>query len=242
VAIVGKQFKAALCIAWNTECARLPSGKDCRSGCFSFIAILAQDFANYWNHRAMHLKWLWPVHAIHHSESCRQRPLTTYRIHILEALVDVGLLYHFCWTWLGMARRRNWYRPRYFLTFHNVYVHINVDWGHGPACACLIASPRFQPAGTMPMCRRPTARNLANVFPLFDWMFGTYRVPGPCNAPVGAAGIPRNDVVEANIVAAAGMDTAGDPVGRGNTSPDRRLAGVPAPALVKTMPFDIKAD
>ncbi|HMQ57122.1 MAG TPA: hypothetical protein PKE65_01090, partial [Rhizobiaceae bacterium] len=29
-------------------------------------AIFFHDFANYWNHRAMHLKWLWPIHAIHH--------------------------------------------------------------------------------------------------------------------------------------------------------------------------------
>ena len=42
-------------------------------------------------------------------------------------------------------------------------------------------------------------KNLANVFPFFDWMFGTYRVPGPCNAPLGATDIPRNDVVRLTL-------------------------------------------
>ena len=52
----------------------------------SLLSILAHDFANYWNHRAMHMKWLWPVHAIHHSDP-DVNAMTTYRIHALETLV-----------------------------------------------------------------------------------------------------------------------------------------------------------
>ncbi|MEZ6092596.1 MAG: hypothetical protein R3C05_32215, partial [Pirellulaceae bacterium] len=28
--------------------------------------VLAMDFADYWNHRLMHTRWLWPIHSIHH--------------------------------------------------------------------------------------------------------------------------------------------------------------------------------
>jgi sterol desaturase/sphingolipid hydroxylase (fatty acid hydroxylase superfamily) len=150
----------------------------------SFIAILAQDFANYWNHRAMHLKWLWPVHAIHHSDPV-------------------------------------------------------VNGGHGPL-RLLIASPRFHRwhHADVPEAH---GKNLANIFPLFDWMFGTYRVPGPCNAPVGAAGIPRNDVVKLTLWPLLEWARLATPWVDAIRA---RIVGWLArgAGLGKTMPFDIKAD
>ncbi|WP_044590577.1 sterol desaturase family protein [Bradyrhizobium sp. LTSPM299] len=202
----------------------------------SFIAILTQDFANYWNHRAMHLKWLWPVHAIHHSDPV-VNGLTTYRIHILEAFVMWGS-YTILLTWLGMPADAIGIGAL-FVTFHNVYVHINVDWGHG-ALRLLIASPRFHRwhHADVPESH---GKNLANIFPFFDWMFGTYRVPGPCDAPVGAAGIPRNDVVKLTLwplLEWARLATLWVEARRA------RIVGWLArgAGLGKSMPFDIKAD
>ncbi|WP_092513370.1 sterol desaturase family protein [Afipia sp. GAS231] len=202
----------------------------------SLIAILAQDFANYWNHRAMHLKWLWPVHAIHHSDPV-VNGLTAYRIHILEALVMWGS-YIIMLTWLGMPADAIGVGAL-LLTFHNVYVHINVDWGHGPL-RLLVASPRFHRwhHADVPEAH---GKNLANVFPFFDWMFGTYRVPGPCDTPVGAAGIPRNDVVKLTLwpllewARLASLWVEAMRV---------RIVGWLArgAGLGKAMPFDIKAD
>ncbi|WP_426438943.1 sterol desaturase family protein [Bradyrhizobium genosp. P] len=202
----------------------------------SFIAILVQDFANYCNHRAMHLNWLWPVHAIHHSDPV-VNGLTTYRIHILEALVMWGS-YTILLTWLGMPADAIGIGA-VFLTLHNVYVHINVDWGHGPL-RLLIASPRFHRwhHADVPEAH---GKNLANIFPFFDWMFGTYRVPGACNAPVGAAGIPRNDVVKLTLwplLEWARLATLWVEATRA------RIVGWLArgAGLGKAMPFDIKAD
>ena len=84
-------------------------------------------------------------------------------------------------------------------------------------------------------------KNLANIFPFFDWMFGTYRVPGPCDAPVGAAGIPRNDVVKLTLwplLEWARLATLWVEAMRA------RIAGWLArgASLGKTMPFDIKTD
>jgi sterol desaturase/sphingolipid hydroxylase (fatty acid hydroxylase superfamily) len=156
----------------------------------SLVALLAHDFANYWNHRAMHMKWLWPVHAIHHSDP-DVNALTTYRIHALETLVMWGS-YIILLTWLGMPADAMGIGALIML-IHNAYVHVDVDWGHGPL-RMLVASPRFHRWHHADV---PEAygKNLANVFPFFDWMFGTYRVPGPCDAPLGATGIPRNDPV-----------------------------------------------
>ncbi len=160
----------------------------------SLVAILAHDFANYWNHRLMHMKWLWPVHAIHHSDPV-VNALTTYRIHVLESLV-MWSSYTILLTWLGLPAGAIGIGAL-ILLLHNIYVHIDVDWGHGPL-RMLVASPRFHRWHHADM---PEAygKNLANVFPFFDWMFGTYRVPGPCNAPMGATGVPRNDVVQLTL-------------------------------------------
>ena len=48
----------------------------------------------------MHMKWLWPVHAIHHSDP-DVNALTTYRVHALETLVMWGS-YTILLTWLGL--------------------------------------------------------------------------------------------------------------------------------------------
>ncbi|MEW6630580.1 MAG: sterol desaturase family protein [Pseudomonadota bacterium] len=154
------------------------------------VAIVAHDFANYWNHRLMHQPWLWPVHAIHHSDPV-VNGMTSYRIHALESLVMWGS-YTILLTWMGLPADALGVGA-VLLALHNIYVHIDVDWGHGPF-RLLIASPRFHRWHHADV---PDAygKNLANVIPLFDWMFGTYRVPGPCKAPLGATGIPRNDVL-----------------------------------------------
>ena len=34
--------------------------------------------------------------------------------------------------------------------------------------------------------------NFANIFAFWDVVFGTYRVPGPCNVPLGFEGTPRH--------------------------------------------------
>ena len=153
------------------------------------LAILAYDVANYWNHRAMHLRWLWPVHAVHHSEQA-VNGLTTLRVHGLEALV-MTMSYTLLLSWLGFP-------PDVLggvaagLALFNAYQHVDVDWGHGPL-RYVIASPRFHRwhHADVPEAH---GKNLANVFPFLDVAFGTYYAPGRCDVPLGAEGVPENDV------------------------------------------------
>ncbi len=155
------------------------------------FAVLAHDLANYCNHRLMHLPWLWPVHAIHHSDP-DVNGLTAYRIHILEGLV-MWVSYTLLLTWLGLPDNAIGIGA-VFIALLNVYVHINVDWHHGPF-SLLIASPRFHRwhHADVPEAH---GKNLANVCPLWDWLFGTYYCPGKCDERMGAAGVPENDVVK----------------------------------------------
>lgn len=158
------------------------------------FAVLAHDFVDYWNHRILHLKWLWPIHAVHHSDP-DVNGLTAYRVHMLEGLVMWGS-YTLLLTWLGLPADAIGFGA-VLLALHNIYVHIDVDWGHGPF-RLLLASPRFHRWHHADVVEA-YGKNLANVFPFYDWLFGTYRVPGACDAPLGARGVPKNDVVQLTL-------------------------------------------
>lgn len=155
-----------------------------------FISVFLQDFVIYWCHRFMHMKWLWPIHAIHHSDP-DVNGFTTYRVHILEAAFCLTLLALFQ-PWLGMPAEIAALTGLWSIML-NAYVHFDVDWDHGPF-RYVIASPRFHKwhhADTPEYY----GKNLANVFPVFDLMFGTYHAPAACNEPMGARGVPENDFV-----------------------------------------------
>ncbi|MBI1314361.1 hypothetical protein GC176_23950 [bacterium] len=150
------------------------------------LILLAIDFADYWNHRLMHVsKWFWPVHAIHHSDP-HPTVLTVGRVHLFEPAV-MQFSYLLLLTWLslpyevlgGVAGLR---------ILHNMYIHMNLDWDHGPF-KYLIASPRFH---RWHHADKPAAygKNLANLFPFYDVLFRTYYAPGTCDVSVGARGVP----------------------------------------------------
>lgn len=155
------------------------------------FALVAYDFANYWSHRLMHMRLLWPVHAIHHSDP-DVNGLTAYRIHLFEGLT-MWISYTLMLTWLGLPSDAIGIGAA-ILAFHNIYVHINVDWGHGPFWF-LVASPRFHRWHHADV---PEAygKNLANFCPFYDLMFGTYYNPGTCKERMGAPDVPENDVIK----------------------------------------------
>ena len=152
------------------------------------LIVLIYDFANYWNHRLMHMDWLWPVHAIHHSET-EMNGMTTYRVHFLESLV-MNLSYVLLLSWLGLPKEALGIGVL-FLSLHNVYTHMDLDWDHGPF-RYLLASPRFHRwhHADVPEAH---GKNLSNIFPFYDVLFGTYYVPGTCDVKLGATGVPEND-------------------------------------------------
>lgn len=155
------------------------------------LTLIIYDFADYWNHRLMHKTWLWPVHAIHHSET-DMTGLTTYRVHFLEPVI-MGISYVLLLSWLGLPESVLGYGA-IVLALHNVYVHMDIDWGHGPF-RLVLASPRYHRwhHADVPEAH---GKNLANFFPVFDVLFGTYYVPGTCAVRLGARGVPENDVAK----------------------------------------------
>ncbi len=155
------------------------------------IVIFATDFADYWTHRILHTKWFWPIHGIHHSDT-HVTVLTTARVHFLEP-VGMKLAYITLLGWLGFPPAALGVGA-VLQMIHNMYIHINVDWGHGPF-RYIIASPRFH---RWHHANNPEVynKNLANVFPIFDVLFGTYYVPGTCHDKMGADGVPVHNFVQ----------------------------------------------
>ncbi|MEO0637291.1 MAG: sterol desaturase family protein [Pseudomonadota bacterium] len=153
------------------------------------IAVVAFDFMDYVSHRLMHLPWLWPIHAVHHSDH-DVNAFTTFRVHVLE-VAFMKLSYVVGLSWLGVTPEAAGL-GLVFLTLHNMYVHMDIDVDHG-RLNWLIASPRFH---RWHHADEPVAygKNLANLVPLWDMLFGTYYVPGKCEKPTSAEGVPHANV------------------------------------------------
>jgi len=144
------------------------------------FAIILIDFIEYWEHRFKHKTFLWPLHAVHHSDTSlnytswqRLHPLDSFLHHIFFVLLGTFLgLSYVSIGWLVLAR-----------ALHQQYVHMNLDWTHGPL-EKFIASPRFH---RWHHADTPEAydKNFALFIPLWDHMFGTFYNPGSCKTATG---------------------------------------------------------
>jgi sterol desaturase/sphingolipid hydroxylase (fatty acid hydroxylase superfamily) len=145
-------------------------------------AALAGDFIGYWRHRLEHTRWLWPAHAIHHSDA-EVTWLTLVRFHPINRLttqcIDIGGL-----ALLGFP---DWGLVAYIMLRHyyGQFIHADLPWMYGPL-ARLLVSPvmhRWHHARDV----TGAGSNFATVFSIFDVAFGTYYVPGLCTVPLGVS-------------------------------------------------------
>ncbi len=155
-------------------------------------ALVARDGVSYTIHRTMHGRTGWPVHAIHHSDS-HVNGFTAWRVHPLE-LVATNLLAVVMISWLGLPREIAG-TVLVIALVHEIYIHLEVDIEHGPL-RFVLASPRFHRWHHLD-AEPAYNSNYANMFPIYDVLFGTYREPRPMAAPIGAAsaGVPDTDFV-----------------------------------------------
>jgi sterol desaturase/sphingolipid hydroxylase (fatty acid hydroxylase superfamily) len=142
-------------------------------------AVLLGDFFGYWRHRAQHSRWLWPAHAVHHSDT-RLTWLSLERMHPIDRLgssVDtllLGALGFPVWALAANSLVRHYY---------GYFIHADVPWTLGKA-GWLINSPamhRWHHAREV----EGSGHNFATVFSVWDRAFGTYFQPGPCTVPLG---------------------------------------------------------
>lgn len=143
------------------------------------IAVVLGDFAGYWRHRLQHTPWLWPAHAIHHSDT-RLTWFSLERTHPVDRLgtmLDIIFL-----TALGLpvwAVAANSFMRHYY----GYFIHTDLPWTLG-RFGWVLNSPamhRWHHARDI----EGSGSNFATVFSIFDRAFGTFYQPGPCDAPLG---------------------------------------------------------
>ena len=160
---------AILALAWSCRITTIPMDR-----WWSWVLLfLGEEFCYYWMHRADHrIRWMWATHAVHHSSEDVDW-ISAARFHPVNLLlgtigVDVVLLLAGIspgvMLWLGPLN-----------IFHSAFVHANLNWTLGPF-RYVLATPVFHRW-------HHTSReeggdtNFAGTFPLWDILFGTFRMP-----------------------------------------------------------------
>ncbi len=133
--------------------------------------VLLSDFFIYWGHRLQHaVPFLWRFHSIHHSAEHLDW-LAAHREHPLDTVYTMGLI-NLPPFLLGFPLET----LAGFLAFRGlwaIYIHSNVRLPIGPL-RMLIGAPELH---HWHHDRARNAGNYANISPLMDLMFGTYRCP-----------------------------------------------------------------
>jgi sterol desaturase/sphingolipid hydroxylase (fatty acid hydroxylase superfamily) len=130
------------------------------------------DLMLYWLHRLFHGGGFWKYHAIHHSSedldwisAARFHPVNLF---LGTIMVDVILLT------AGISPNiMLWVGP--FTTFHSAFVHANLSWTLGPF-KYVLATPVFHRWHHTSL-EEGGNTNFAGTFPVWDILFGTFRMP-----------------------------------------------------------------
>lgn len=133
--------------------------------------VLLSDFTIYWGHRLQHrLPFLWRFHSIHHSAEHLDW-LAAHREHPLDSVYTMTLI-NLPPFILGFPLET----LAGFLAFRGlwaIYIHSNVRLPLGPL-RIFIGAPELH---HWHHDRARNAGNYANISPLMDILFGTYRCP-----------------------------------------------------------------
>lgn len=142
--------------------------------------ILLGDLLLYWGHRLQHrVGFLWRIHSIHHSIEHLDW-LAAHREHPLDTIYTVALV-NLPGFLLGFPLET----LAGFFAFRGLwagFIHSNVRFSIGPL-HLLVGSPELH---RWHHSRDRRAGNYANLSPLMDLLFGTYRHP---DAEPGAFGL-----------------------------------------------------
>lgn len=133
--------------------------------------IFLSDLLIYWGHRLQHrFEFLWRFHAVHHSAEHLDW-LAAHREHPLDSVYTIGLINLPAFV-LGFPLET----LAGFLAFRGlwaIYIHSNVRLPIGPL-RWLLGAPELH---HWHHARERFAGNYANISPLMDLLFGTYRCP-----------------------------------------------------------------
>jgi sterol desaturase/sphingolipid hydroxylase (fatty acid hydroxylase superfamily) len=134
--------------------------------------LLLSDFCIYWGHRLQHrCQWLWRFHAVHHSAEHLDW-LAAHREHPVDSIYTLAIINLPAFvigfpleTLAGVLAFRGLWA---------IFLHSNVRVPLGPL-RLLVGSPEIH---HWHHSRERESGNYANLSPLMDLIFGTYKCPG----------------------------------------------------------------
>ncbi len=145
----------------------------------AIIVVLLGDFLIYWGHRLQHrVGFLWRFHCIHHSAEHLDW-LAAHREHPVDSLYTIFIVNLPIFT-LGFPVQS----LVFFAAFRGlwaIFIHSNVRLSIGPL-RVLIGAPELHHWHHE---RSRESGNYANVSPVMDLLFGTYRCPDHEPAALG---------------------------------------------------------
>ena len=149
-----------------------------------FLTIFLADMVGYFRHRLEHTRLLWPSHVLHHSDA-DMTWMAIYRFHPINRLttsvIDSGALFVVGFPAWAIAIN---YLVRHY---YGAFIHANLPWTYG-WLGKVFVSPAMHRWHHVRE-GQGVGSNFATVFSVFDLLFKTYYVPGPCNVPLGVNGI-----------------------------------------------------
>jgi sterol desaturase/sphingolipid hydroxylase (fatty acid hydroxylase superfamily) len=137
----------------------------------AFVYLALFDFSNYWWHRLQHGHWFfWAAHRLHHSDTALNAS-TALRTHWLDSLFSpffVSMPVVILFQPIGHSDLLVYL----LVTSIGFWNHANLRVSLGP----FLTSPLYHRIhhSNDPADDR---KNLAGVFPAYDWLFGTYQAP-----------------------------------------------------------------
>lgn len=151
-------------------------------------AVVLGDFVGYWRHRIEHSAFLWPAHSLHHSDE-EMTWFTLFRFHPINRLstvvIDYGVLLVLgipLWAIVASGSIRH---------FYGMFVHVNRPWTLGYLGAVFV-SPAMHRWHHV-RAGQGMFSNYATIFSVFDRLFGTHYVPGPCDQALGVDGVRHTE-------------------------------------------------
>jgi len=136
------------------------------------IFLIASDLMMYWIHRIFHRPTMWKYHAVHHSSKDLDW-ISAARFHPVNIMLgsvatDVVLL-------LAGISPNVFVFLGPFTVAHSTFVHANLNWTLG-RFKYVIATPVFHRWHHTAL-EEGGNTNFAGTFPLWDILFGTFRMP-----------------------------------------------------------------
>ncbi|MEP6571801.1 MAG: sterol desaturase family protein [Gemmatimonadota bacterium] len=158
--------------------------------------LLILDLTNYWIHRWQHSSaFLWAFHRVHHSQT-QLTALATYRTHPVDAWLRSVIGPAIFMLLLGIPPAV-WFPLAIGWDIVLNLSHMEVDWGFRPL-HWLVVSPRFHSLHHS-IVEKDQQYNFSMTLSIWDYLFGTARMPDGRPAQVGLSDWESGESIGAQL-------------------------------------------